>query len=191
MALPTPDHERRLIEHLQPVRQYFLASTLHHALQTGVFAALADNSHSDEETLAARLESDERRLRAVLNYLQNENYVVSDGGWWLTTRGAAVREFEPWYQMLASWIVVEMDHRPTSPLLGTHGPAQAFHNPYFLIHDITEQRLETRGWWIALFETAGLNATDPRVDSIAWRSGPVDQTLTGGAHGGGGSACRM
>ncbi len=75
----------------------------------------------------------------------------------------------------AVWVVVEMDYQPDSPLLGAHGLARAFYNPYFLIHNITQQRLKPRGWWISLFERAGLEATaattDPRVDSTGLEIG--------------------
>jgi 2-ketoarginine methyltransferase len=338
MSRPAADYEHRLIENLQPIRQFFLAATLHHTLQAGVLDALADEPGADADGLADGLALDVRRLHAVLIYLQNEGYVVDDEGWRLTGRGAAVREFAPWYQMLvggyggtfgqlgqvlrdgavyasrdtsqvgagstgigvtdtlplaldlmdrastaattlidlgcgdaaflmeilarrpgllgigldphpgnieraqrlcaerglerrlrlvqgtadvvadldlldqgrgvafltafvlqemleqqdeqavlrllshafdaapaASWVVVEMDHQPTAPLLGAHGLARAFYNPYFLIHSITEQRLETRAWWAALFEKAGLDiaeaTTDPRVDSTGLEIG--------------------
>jgi 2-ketoarginine methyltransferase len=75
----------------------------------------------------------------------------------------------------AVWVVVEMDYQPDAPLLGAHGLAQAFYNPYFLIHNITEQRLKPRQWWISLFDRAGLQATaattDPRVDSTGLEIG--------------------
>lgn len=75
----------------------------------------------------------------------------------------------------AVWVVVEMDYQPDSPLIAAHGLAQAFYNPYFLIHNITEQRLQTRAWWNDLFARAGLKAvaatTDPRVDSTGLEIG--------------------
>jgi len=339
MAAPSSDYERRLIENIQPIRYFFLAEVLHHAFQRGVFASLADGPGAGAAALAQRLGLEETRLRAVLAYLRNENYVLEeDGGWALTPKGAAVREFAPWYQMCvggyattfeqlgtvleagagyatrdsyhvgvgstglgvtdtlplamelfdaaathpgtlvdlgcgdarftieilkrrpelrgigvdptprsierahelrdaagltdrlelviataadlpkldlpaggrgiafltafvlqemleqdgeqavedllrttfqafpeAVWVVVEMDYQPDSPLLGTHGLAQAFYNPYFLIHNITEQRLKTHAWWSELFARAGLNAatatTDPRVDSTGLEIG--------------------
>ncbi len=337
-TMPAPDYERRLIENIQPIRQFFLANVLHHALQLGVFRALADDPHTETAELAKRLDLDARRLGALLAYLQNENYVLDDGGWILTPRGQALPTFAPWYQMLvggygttfqqlghvlrpnaayatrdttqvgagscgigvtdtlplalhlldaadthpttlvdlgcgdagflieilnrrpglkgigvepnpgsveralelrrregltdrlqivqataadvamldlpdhgrgaafmtafvlqemleqdgeravedllratfdtypdARWIVVEMDYQPNSPLLGAHGLGQAFYNPYFLIHNITEQRLETSAWWAELFRRANLTAatatTDPRVDSTGMEIG--------------------
>ncbi|WP_067464225.1 methyltransferase domain-containing protein [Actinomadura macra] len=338
MKRPPPDYERRAIEHIQPIRQFFLANVLHHSLQLGVFAALAEEPGTDTISLAYRLGLDARRLGALLTYLENENYVLDDEGWTLTGKGRGLPTFAPWYQMLVGgygitfqqlsdvlragagyadrdtlqvgagscgigvtdtlplalhlldtagtdpstlvdlgcgdgaflieildrrpglrgigvepnpasveralelrtehglterldfvtataadvakldlpdggrgtafmtafvlqemleqdgeqavldlltatfdafpstrWVVVEMDHQPTSPLMGTHGMAQAFYNPYFLIHTITEQRLETGDWWSRLFTRAGLTATrattDPRVDSTGFEIG--------------------
>lgn len=55
----------------------------------------------------------------------------------------------------ARWVVIEVDHQPTGPIMA-HGLGLAYYNPYFLLHAITEQRLERRGYWEALFERAGL-----------------------------------
>jgi 2-ketoarginine methyltransferase len=59
----------------------------------------------------------------------------------------------------ASWLVVEMDHRPGAPIM-EHGLALAFYNPYFLVHTITEQRLESRQWWNDMFSRVGLTVLD-------------------------------
>lgn len=339
MTAPSSDYERRLIDSIQPIRYFFLASVLHHAFQLGIFAELARDPGASAGQLAARLGLDADRLRATLAYLRNENYLRdTDGGWTLTAKGTGVAQFAPWYQMCvggyaitfqqigdvlaagagyatrdsyqvgmgstglgvtdtlplamqlldasaasrhtlvdlgcgdgrftieilkrhpelrgigvdptpasieratrlrdesglrdrlefitataadvpkldlpeagsgiafltafvlqemleqdgeqqvedllratfdafpdAVWVVVEMDYQPDSPLLGAHGLAQAFYNPYFLIHNITEQRLKPRQWWHSLFERAGLNAlpatTDPRVDSTGLEIG--------------------
>jgi 2-ketoarginine methyltransferase len=336
-ALP-PDYERRLIANIQPIRYFFLASALHHALQLGIFTTLADKPGMDTAGLAAALSLDERRLIALLRYLENENYLLCEDGWRTTAKGGELLTFAPWYQMLVGgyattflqlsdvlrslvdyatrdtgqvgagscgisvtdtlpltlelldssdvevttlvdigcgdggflmeilrqrpglrgvaidpdpdnveralalramhgladrlqvvkaggtaltelelpdggrgvafmsafvlqelleqdgeqavfdllsttfasypatcWVVVEMDNQPTSALIGTHGLAQAFYNPYFLIHSITEQRLETAQWWTEFFQRAGLDwvmkTTDPRADSTGLQIG--------------------
>jgi 2-ketoarginine methyltransferase len=334
----TPDFERRLIENTQPVRQFFLAQGLHHALQLGVFDALGRRPGQSVEELAEQLGLDPERFAGLLRYLQNEGYLVDDGGWKVTAKGDGVVEFAPWYQMLvggyaptmqqlsdvlkvgapyasrdtaqvgagscgigrydalplveqlldaadvepttvvdlgcgdagflmdlldqrpglqgigvepnpgsvdlatalrarrglddrlelftgdaaqvaklelpdggagvcfmtafvlqevleqegqgaveellratfetypqARWLVVEMDHRPTDPIMA-HGLAQTFYNPYFLIHAVTEQRLETRGWWEELFDRVGVTPLtlahpDPRADSTGLQFG--------------------
>lgn len=335
---PSSDFERRLIENVDPVRQFFLASTLYHALGLGVLRALDTGPGRDTAALAEELRLDASRLGALLRYLQNETYVLDDGGWRLTAKGREVQEFAPWYQMLVGgyastfeqlgdvlrgekayasrnttevgagscalgvydalplavyllnsieqppsilvdvgcgdasflmeilkrspglrgigidpspgnverglalsaeqglagrleviqagaaearklelpgqgrgaafmtafvlqefleqdgeqavrellsttfdaypdthWVVIEMDYRPTAPVLGTHGLARAFYNPYFLIHNITQQRLETREWWQQLFSEIGLSykeaTTDPSVDSTGLQIG--------------------
>ncbi|GID90941.1 hypothetical protein ACFQFC_37365 [Amorphoplanes digitatis] len=336
----TDDFERRLIEHIQPVRQFFLAQALHHALDLGVLAALADDPGQQSDDLAKRLGLDPVRTATLLRYLRNEGYTVHEsGGWSLSAKGREVRTFAPWYEMLvggyaptmeqlgdvlrdgtryasrnttkvgagscgigaydalplveqllnaaadpphtivdlgcgdgsflmdllvarpglrgigvepnqgsivlgerrraelgledrmrlargeatdaleldlpaggqgvcfmtafvlqefmqqagpaaveellagtferypeARWLVVEMDHQPLAPVLGTHGLALAFYNPYFLIHAATEQRLETRAWWDDLFDRLGLTAEatahpDPRADSTGLQFG--------------------
>ncbi|MFI7236922.1 2-ketoarginine methyltransferase [Streptomyces cyaneofuscatus] len=330
----TDDFERRLIDHTQPVRQFFLAQALHHAMHVGVFGALEEEPGADAGKLAKQLGLAPYRTQALLRYLRNEGYTtLEDGGWSLSAKGREVRTFAPWYEMLvggyapsmdqlgevlkdgtryasrnttkvgegscgigaydalplvqtlldsagdslskivdlgcgdgsflmdvlvarpklagvgvephgesivlgerrravlgledrmelvkggaldaagfdladggdgicfmtafvlqevmqqespeavenllatvfdrhpkARWLIVEMDHQPLSPVMGSHGLALNFYNPYFLIHSITQQRLETREWWDAMFDRLGLTveavaAPDPRADS--------------------------
>jgi 2-ketoarginine methyltransferase len=335
---PSPDFERRLIENIEPIRQFFLANALHHGLRLGIFAELAASPGLTTHELAARLELDAARLGALARFLQNETYLRDDDGWRLTAKGQELPEFAPWYQMLVGgyastfeqisdvlrgtvpyasrdtaevgagscalgvydalplavylldsddsdittlvdvgcgdagflieilnrrpglkgigvepnpgsverarrlreqhgltgrleivqagaaelpkldlpdqgrgvafmtafvlqefleqdgeqavrdllamtfdahpdtrWIVVEMDYQPTAPVVGTHGLARAFYNPYFLIHNITQQRLETRQWWQDVFTGIGLSfteaTTDPHVDSTGLQIG--------------------
>ncbi|MFJ6655758.1 2-ketoarginine methyltransferase [Streptomyces sp. NPDC091377] len=336
----TDDFERRLIEHTQPVRQFFLAQALHHALHLGVVGALEEEPGADAGKLAGRLGLDPYRTGALLRYLRNEGYtVLEDGGWSLSAKGREVQVFAPWYEMLvggyapsmdqlgevlkdgsryasrnttkvgegscgigaydalplvqnlldsagdglhkiidlgcgdggflmdvlvtrpklagvgvephgesivlgerrraelgledrmelvkggaldaagfdladggegisfmtafvlqevmqqespeavenllatvferhpkARWLIVEMDLQPLSPVMGSHGLALNFYNPYFLIHSITQQRLETRGWWDAMFDRLGLTVEaaatpDPRADSTGLQFG--------------------
>jgi 2-ketoarginine methyltransferase len=337
----TDDFERRLIENTQPVRQFFLAQALHHAMHLGVFAALQEEPGQTAEALAKQLHLDPYRTTGLLYYLRNEGYtVLEDRNWSLSAKAREVQTFAPWYEMLvggyapsmeqlgdvlrdgtryairnttkvgegscgigaydalplveklldpaaadrpemvvdlgcgdgsflmdllvarpdlrgigvepnegsivlgerrraelgldgrmelvqgeaqdalklelpvggrgicfmtafvlqeimqqegaqavedllaatfeqypeARWLVVEMDYQPLAPVLGSHGLALAFYNPYFLIHTITEQRLETRKWWDALFTGLGLTAEavanpDPRADSTGLQFG--------------------
>ncbi|MGC4987357.1 2-ketoarginine methyltransferase [Streptomyces sp. DT193] len=338
------DFERRLIENTQPVRYFFLASALHHALDLGILAELGRRPGIEEDALAGALDLDPHRTGALLRFLRNEGYTTftSDGtGWSLSSKGREVQTFAPWYEMLvggyalsmeqlgdvmrdgtryaernttkvgegscgigaydalplveqlldhaarnggpetivdlgcgdgsflmdllvarpelhgigvephagsvelgerrraelglenrmslvqgaahdalkvdlpeggrgicfmtafvlqevmqqqgqqaiedllastfelypeARWLVVEMDHQPLAPVMGTHGLAQTFYNPYFLIHAATEQRLETRTWWDQLFARLGLTTEavanpDPRADSTGLQFG--------------------
>ncbi|MGW4566102.1 2-ketoarginine methyltransferase [Streptomyces sp. NPDC004561] len=336
----TDDFERRLIDNTQPVRQFFLAQALHHAMHEGLFADLEEHPGSTAEAVAERLELDAYRVGGLLRYLRNEGYTVLEDGWSLSAKAKEVRTFAPWYEMLvggyapsmdqlgevlrdgsryasrnttkvgegscgigaydalplveklldpaaadrpetivdlgcgdgsflmdllvaqtdlkglgvephegsivlgkrrraelgledrmqivqggaqdalgldlpengrgicfmtafvlqelmqqqgeeaveellattferypeARWLVVEMDHQPLAPVMGSHGLALTFYNPYFLIHTVTEQRLETREWWDRLFERLGLTAQavatpDPRADSTGLQFG--------------------
>lgn len=334
-----PDFERRLIENIQPVRNFFLAQALHHSLELGIFAELGSRPGQSAGQLAAQLNLDPERAPGLLVFLRNEGYLVDDGGWRLTAKGEALPEFAPWYEMLvggyaptmqqlgdvmrpgapwatrdttrvsegscgigrydalplveklldssdrelatvidlgcgdagfladvldsrpelkgigvepnpgsvelayalrerrgmterlelfqgtaqdvaklelpdggrgtcfmtafvlqevmqqeglaavedllrgtfetypeARWLVVEMDHKPTSAVMTAHGLALAFYNPYFLIHTVTEQRLETREWWDELVERLGLTRLtlaypDDRADSTGLQFG--------------------
>lgn len=76
----------------------------------------------------------------------------------------------------AYFAVVEVDHRPADPSVMRHGLGQAYYNPYYFLHVLTEQRLETVGFWLDLFEEAGAmvisrHTTDPRVDSTGLEFG--------------------
>ncbi|WP_405606522.1 2-ketoarginine methyltransferase [Streptomyces sp. NBC_00076] len=72
--------------------------------------------------------------------------------------------------------VVEVDHRPDDPQVMRHGLGLAYYNPYYLLHVLTEQRLETERFWQDLFEEAGARVVsrrvvDPRVDSTGLEVG--------------------
>ncbi|GIJ44240.1 2-ketoarginine methyltransferase [Virgisporangium aliadipatigenens] len=56
----------------------------------------------------------------------------------------------------AYWAIVEVDHRPDDAVITDHPLGIAYYNPYFLLHAITEQKLETRDFWERLFAEAGL-----------------------------------
>jgi 2-ketoarginine methyltransferase len=120
MSTLTPDFERRLIENIQPIRYFFLAEALHHALDLGVFAAIGDKPGLGAEALAGELGLDAERLRGLLLFLQNEGYLVDDGGWSLTGKGAGLPAFAPWYEMLVGGYTPTMQQlsdvlRPGAP----------------------------------------------------------------------------
>lgn len=88
----------------------------------------------------------------------------------------------------AHLIVIEVDHQFTADYLTQHGLGLAYYNPYYLMHQVTEQRLESTAFWRTLFEEAGavvkeLFTTDPEVDSTGLELGFLlakkdDSTLT-------------
>jgi 2-ketoarginine methyltransferase len=76
----------------------------------------------------------------------------------------------------AHLIVVEVDHRPTDASIMRHGLGLAYYNPYYLLHQLTEQRLETVAFWRELFAEATADVvmqltTDPEVDSTGLEIG--------------------
>lgn len=80
--------------------------------------------------------------------------------------------------------VVEVDHRPADPAVMRHGLGQAYYNPYYLLHILTEQRLETDAFWQDLFADAGATVVsrrvaDPRVDSTGLEIGYLLTRNTG------------
>lgn len=76
----------------------------------------------------------------------------------------------------AYWIVVEVDNQAANRSAMAHELAAAYYNPYFLIHHLTEQRLETDDFWKDLFREAGADialqlTTNPYVDSTGFELG--------------------
>jgi 2-ketoarginine methyltransferase len=76
----------------------------------------------------------------------------------------------------AHLVVIEVDHQPDDPAAMSHGLGLAYYNPYYLIHRLTEQRLETTAYWDSLFVAAGFRVvaretTDPSVDSTGLELG--------------------
>lgn len=73
-------------------------------------------------------------------------------------------------------VIIEVDQQMDNPRVMRHGLALGYYNAYYLLHPFTRQRLETRAFWDALFERAGLEVVaredvDPNVDSTALEIG--------------------
>jgi len=76
----------------------------------------------------------------------------------------------------ACWIVIEVDHRPDDPSVMSRGLGLAYYNPYYLIHQLTQQKLERVAFWHEVFREAGLRVLavehpDPSYDSLALKVG--------------------
>ena len=74
------------------------------------------------------------------------------------------------------WIVIEVDHRPNDATVMTKGLGLAYYNPYYLIHHLTEQKLERVGFWEQLYRDAGLRVIsieypDTSYDSLGLKVG--------------------
>jgi len=76
----------------------------------------------------------------------------------------------------SSWIVIEVDNKFDEKNLFKEELALAYYNPYYLIHELTEQKLEKVNFWKELFTEAGLrilnsNTTDSVYDSLSLKVG--------------------
>src|SRR5262249_15490875 len=91
----------RLIEAIQPVRQYVLAACVYHFFESGLFDELAPPEGVDLDALAKSRSRDRTKLRAFLDYLKNEGLVAeSEGRWALSAKGRDLADFRGWYTML-------------------------------------------------------------------------------------------
>jgi 2-ketoarginine methyltransferase len=75
----------------------------------------------------------------------------------------------------AHWVVIEVDHQPRDPRIRT-GLGVSYYNPYYLLHHLTEQRLETTNFWHEVFRDAGLSVEaveypEPSYDSMRLKVG--------------------
>jgi 2-ketoarginine methyltransferase len=93
--------EQRLVDALQPIRQYVVATAIHHLFESGIYDRLLE-TESDDAALAARFDFEPERLAALLQFLCNEGYLVrnASNAVRLSDRGRALREFRGWYTML-------------------------------------------------------------------------------------------
>lgn len=98
--MPTHRLEPRLIEALQPIRGFVLASTLYHFFETGLFDSLYESGRTADELINNHgMERD--RLIEMLLFLQNEGIVEQhQGRFELTAKGRGYRDFRGWYVML-------------------------------------------------------------------------------------------
>jgi 2-ketoarginine methyltransferase len=73
-------------------------------------------------------------------------------------------------------VVVEVEWKIDQPAVMRHGLGLAYYNPYYLVHGLTEQRLESRGFWHAVAADAGgevihVGEVDHAVDSTGLEFG--------------------
>jgi 2-ketoarginine methyltransferase len=73
-------------------------------------------------------------------------------------------------------IIIEVDLQSSGEAAMKHPLAQNYYHAYYLMHPFTQQRLETRQWWEALFADCGLeiaasSLTDPAMDSTGLEVG--------------------
>jgi 2-ketoarginine methyltransferase len=104
MELPrevTNSFESDLVEALQPIRGYVLASVLYAFFQSGLYNELSERPSGCPADLAAQLSLDPSRTVAVLKYLRNEGYLLERSGQFsLSHRSELLSYYQPWYTML-------------------------------------------------------------------------------------------
>ncbi|WP_433570176.1 2-ketoarginine methyltransferase [Streptomyces sp. CA-251247] len=120
------------------------------------------------DTVAPDAEPDSSRLCLAAFLLQE---ILEQEG-----RGAVVELVRSALRHSGHLAIVEVDHRPADPQVMRHGLGLAYYNPYFLLHVLTEQKLETDRFWHELFQEAGASVVsrrvaDPSVDSTGLEIG--------------------
>jgi 2-ketoarginine methyltransferase len=76
----------------------------------------------------------------------------------------------------AHLVVIEVDNKFEDSELFHNSLAKSYYNPYYLLHVLTEQKLENKEYWTKLFEKAGLsinfiNYPDSEYDSLKLKMG--------------------
>lgn len=92
--------EDRLIDKIEPIRNFVLSSSINHLFSSGIYDCLADGSKSVSD-MESELSLNPEKTKGFLSYLRNENIVQVDGGQYaLTSYGESFSEARPWYEML-------------------------------------------------------------------------------------------
>ena len=93
--------ESELIDALQPIRFYTLATCLYHLFESGIYDTLATHQSLSSQDLASQHGFDHTKLTALLKYLRNEGILDEDQGVFsLSVKGQRFAPFRPWYTML-------------------------------------------------------------------------------------------
>jgi 2-ketoarginine methyltransferase len=93
--------ELRLIEAIQPIRFYVLATSIYHLFDTGIFDIFSQNRECSIEDLVEEKGLDPSKLSGFLKYLRNEGIVAQQKGRFsLTAKGKSLGNFRGWYTML-------------------------------------------------------------------------------------------
>ena len=91
--------ENYLIEAIQPIRNFALASSIYHLFETGIFDQIHD--WCEIKDLVCNLELEEQKLVGFLLYLNNEKIIIiKDGKTKLTKKGLSFALARSWYTML-------------------------------------------------------------------------------------------
>lgn len=89
-----------LVEAIQPIRHYVLATVLHDLFESKIFEEMLGGDVSVKD-YCTNCEIEEGRFTGMMRFLQNEGIVyIHDGLLGLTSKGRALEPFIPWYTML-------------------------------------------------------------------------------------------
>lgn len=92
--------EKNLVECLQPIRGFALASSLYHFFETGVYDYISENQ-CDSLEIANSLDIDRYKLEGFLKFLSNEGYIeIKNKIIALTKKGELIAPYRPWYTMM-------------------------------------------------------------------------------------------
>ncbi|MEP7245855.1 MAG: 2-ketoarginine methyltransferase [Gammaproteobacteria bacterium] len=85
-------------------------------------------------------------------------------------------------------IVIEVDERSREAQIMRHGLSLAYYNPYYLLHNFTQQQLLPHSTWLEIFTEAGLEvlateSTSEQVDSTQLEIGYLLRAAGGDRHG--------
>jgi 2-ketoarginine methyltransferase len=91
--------ENDLVEAIQPIRYFALASSIYHLFSSGIYELIKDQPY-DLNQLAETLDLDPTKLKGLLEYCSNESLVTIDGYQIsLTEQGKRFSRFKGWYEM--------------------------------------------------------------------------------------------
>jgi 2-ketoarginine methyltransferase len=99
--MPRRPLEGEIIEAIQPIRHFVLASCLYHFFDSGVYDTLLSGVDNSLAGLAARHGFDQWKLEGLLNFLHSEGIVEKDEGpqFYLTAKGKELGTFRAWYTL--------------------------------------------------------------------------------------------
>lgn len=98
---PEVQIESELIDAIQPIRYFVLASAINHLFSSGVYDHLNESDFSTISQISKDLTFDRSRVEGLLQYLANENILaLRDERVRLTPKGRSLNHFRGWYTML-------------------------------------------------------------------------------------------
>lgn len=93
--------ENRLVDGIQPIRGFVLATTIQHLFATGLYDRISAKPGITLDALAADQGYDPVRLKALLTFLSHEDYLtLHEDGVTLTAKGRDAAEVRPWFEMM-------------------------------------------------------------------------------------------